>query len=140
MELSTYLHYDGSCQEAFNLYKEVLGGKITFMLSYRDTPAADMVPEEWKDKVTHARLEIGDKVLLGCDSPPEYQAKPQGFAVTLFVDTPAEVERIYNALAAGGQVRMPLEKTFFAERFGMLTDRYGIPWMVGCMARDPRQA
>lgn len=132
MQLNPYLHFPGTCEEAFKFYQGVLGGEIVAMMGHRGTPAESMASEDWKDKIMHARLVVGDKVLMGSDSPPQYFTKPQGFYVSCFVDTPAEAERIYKALVDGGEVRMPLESTFFAERFGMLVDRYNIPWMVGC--------
>lgn len=134
MQLSSYLHFNGTCEEAFTLYHKVLGGEIAMMFKYEGSPAASMVPAEWKDKVLHVTLRIGDKQLLGSDSPPEYFKQPQGMAVCISVDSPAEVDRIFNAFAEGGQVGMPVEKTFFAESFGMVTDRYGIPWMIICPA------
>ena len=136
-QLSTYLHFGGNCEEAFKYYQKILGGDITMMLPYQGTPAEGEVPGDWKGKIIHANLQLGDKQILGCDSPPQYFSQPQGFSMTLFVDTPAEVDRIFNGLADGGRVRMPLDKTFFAERFGMLTDRFGIPWMVGCNPTAP---
>ena len=80
----------------------------------------------------HARLVVGDRVLMGSDVPPDHHDKPQGFSVSLGIDTPAEAERIFRALAEGGTVQMPLQETFWALRFGTLVDRFGIPWMVNC--------
>ena len=134
MQLSSYLHFNGTCEDAFKLYQKVLGGEIAMMFKYSGSPAESMVPANWKDKVLHVTLQIGDKELLGSDSPPEFFKHPQGMAVCISVDTPAEVDRIFNGLVDGGQATMPLEKTFFAERFGMLTDRFGIPWMIICPA------
>jgi PhnB protein len=92
----------------------------------------EQVPAEWRDKIMHARLIVGDKVLMGSDAPPEHYEGTKGFSVSLGVDSMAEAERMFRALAENGTVRMPLQKTFWAEGFGMLVDRFGIPWMVNC--------
>jgi PhnB protein len=132
MELSPYLMFDGQCEKAFSFYAKVLDGEVVAMLPHRGTPAADHVPEEWLDKILHARLEVGGQVIMASDAPPAYRQAPQGFAVSLSVQSPEETERIFNALAENGTVTMPLESTFFSARFGMLTDQYGIPWMINC--------
>jgi PhnB protein len=132
MLLNPYLTFDGSCEEAFTLYAKLLGGKIEAMIPHADTPAAENVPPEWQSKIIHARLVVGDKMLMGSDAPPERYQPMKGFAVTVGVDTPAEAERIFAALAEKGTVQVPMEPTFFAERFGMLADRYGTPWMILC--------
>ena len=90
------------------------------------------MPVEWRNKIIHARLIVGDKLLMASDAPPDRFDQPKGFSVTVGVDTAAEAERIYNAFAEGGTVRMPMDETFFAERFGMVTDRFGTPWMILC--------
>jgi PhnB protein len=132
MQLNPYIFFNGQCEAAFKLYAEVLGGKIVAMMHHAGTPAENQVPPEWRDKVIHARLTVGDKVLMGSDAPPGHFQQPQGFSVNIHVDEPAEAERIFHALAENGTVRMPLQKTFWAIRFGMLVDRFGIPWMVNC--------
>ena len=132
MQLNPYLMFDGRCQEAFSFYAKVLGGEIVAMLPHRGTPAADHVPEEWLDKILHARLEVGGQVLMASDAPPASGQAPQGFSVSLGVDSPEEAERIFGALAENGTVTLPIGPTFFAGRFGMLTDEYGIPWMITC--------
>lgn len=132
MQLSTHVHFDGRCEEAFNLYKEILGGEIQAMITHEGTPAENQVPPEWRKKIIHARLVIGDQVLLGCDTPPSHYQKPQGFSTSIDVKDPAEAERIFHRLAENGAVRMPIQETFWAIRFGMLVDRFGIPWMVNC--------
>lgn len=135
MQLNPYLFFKGECEAAFKFYAKLLGGKIEAMLTHEGTPAADHVPAEWRKKVMHARLTIGDKVLMGSDPPPDRFNPPQGFSVTLSVEDPAEAERIFNGLAEKGTVRMPMEETFFAARFGMVVDRFGIPWMINCEKR-----
>ena len=132
MQLNPYLHFNGRCEEAFKLYEKVLGGKIEVMLPHEGTPAAGHVPPEWKKKIMHARLNIGDQVLMASDAPPGHYHQPQGFTVSISIKDPAEAERIFKALADKGKITMPLDKTFWAQRFGMLVDQFGIPWMVNC--------
>jgi PhnB protein len=132
MQVNTYLFFDGSCGPAFKFYEQCFGGKIEMMMTYGESPTPDQTPPGWRDKIMHVRLAVGNGILMGSDAPPErYQAK-QGFSVSLSVDTPAEADRVFNALAESGTVRMPLEKTFWATRFGMVVDRFGVPWMVNC--------
>ena len=132
MKVETYLFFDGDCEAAFNFYERALGGKIETMMTHEGTPAEGEVPPEWRKKIIHARLAVGSQVLMGSDAPPGHFEKPQGFSLSLRVDTPAEAERLFEVLAEQGEVRMPLEQTFWAVRFGMLVDRFGIPWMVNC--------
>lgn len=132
MKVAPYLFFDGRCEAAFRFYAECLGAEITAMMLHRGSPAEGHVPAEWLDKIMHARLELGDLVLMASDAPPGRQSQPGGFAVALSVAEPAEAERIFRALVEGGTVRMPMEETFWALRFGMLVDRFGIPWMVSC--------
>lgn len=130
MKLVTYLHFDGRCREAFQFYAQCLGGRIEAMLTHGETPMAAHVPVGWHDKIGHARLVLGDQVLMGGDSPPAYQRPMQGFSVHLAVDDGAEAQRIFGAFGEGGHVVMPMEETFWASHFGMVVDRFGTPWMV----------
>jgi PhnB protein len=133
MQMNPYLTFKGQCETAFKFYEKVLGGKIVAMMPHEGTPAADHVPAEWRGKIMHARLVLDDdRVLMGSDAPPGMQEEMKGFSVTLGVDKPAEAERIFHALAEDGTVRMPIQETFWATRFGMLTDRFGTPWMINC--------
>lgn len=132
MKMNTYLMFNGNCEAAFKFYEHCLGGKIVNMLTHRDAPSAEHVPAEWHDKVMHVCLDLGDRLLMGSDSPPDCFEKPQGFYVQLSIDDPTEAERIFQTLAENGTVKMPFEATFWAYRFGMLVDRFGTPWMVNC--------
>lgn len=132
MQVHPYLNFDGQCEEAFTFYAECLGGTIEAMLNHGDSPMAEHVPPEHHAKILHARLAVGNTVLLGSDSPADNHTTPQGIYVSLNVDTAADAERIFAALAENGQVQMPLAKTFWAERFGLVVDRFGIPWMLNC--------
>ena len=93
---------------------------------------ADQVPAEWRQQILHARLTVGDEVLMGSDAPPERYKQPQGISVSLNTKDTSEAERIFHALAENGTVQMPLQETFWAVRFGMLVDRFGTPWMINC--------
>jgi PhnB protein len=132
MKLNPYLFFNGQCEAAFKFYEKCLGGKIEAMLTHEGTPAEQHVPPEWRKKILHARLTVGDQALMGSDAPPDRHEKPQGFSVSLNVDDPRDAERIFHALAENGKVQMPLEQTFWAIRFGMCVDRFGIPWMINC--------
>jgi PhnB protein len=132
MQLTPYLNFNGQCKAAFQFYEQCLGGKIVAMFTYGETPAAEHVTPESRDRIIHARLLVGEAVLMGSDSPPEYFEEMKGMSVSLQIDDPAEAERIFHALADGGSVRMPIEETFWAARFGMLVDRFGTPWMINC--------
>ena len=132
MQLNPYLFFNGQCEAAFKFYAQVLGGKIDGMLTHAGTPAEQQVPAEWRDKIMHARLIVGDQVLMASDAPPDHYEKPTGFSVSIQIKDKAEAERIFNALAEGGKVQMPFGQTFWAAGFGMCADRFGIPWMVNC--------
>jgi PhnB protein len=132
MKFNCYLLFDGNCEEAFNFYQKTLGGEIKTMMKHEGTPAAKGVPVEWLDKILHACLEVGDTLLMASDAPPGRFLKPQGFSVNIAVKSVAEAERVYRALAEGGAEIMPIQQTFWSARFGMCTDRFGIPWMVNC--------
>jgi PhnB protein len=137
MELNPYLTFDGRCEEAFRFYAGCLGGEIVAMLTHEGSPMASRMAPDWLGKIMHARLKIGDKLLMGSDAPPEHFSKTAGMSVTITVGDPAEAERIFTGLSEGGTVRMPLQQTFWAARFGMLTDRFGIPWMINAEAAPP---
>jgi PhnB protein len=131
MEMAPYLFFSGNCKEAFDFYQKALGGKVD-IFTFGQGPEQKDIPAGMKDQVMHARLGAGNVVVMGADCPPAHYAKPQGFSVSLSSEDPAEVERIFNALAEGGQVQMPLGKTFWSAKFGMFQDKFGIGWMVNC--------
>lgn len=130
--MNPYLLFNGDCEAAIRFYEKSLGGKVEAMFTHEGTPMEKMVPAEWRKKIIHARLALGDKVLMASDCPPDRYVKPQGFSVNLNCKTPAEAERVFSALAENGAVQMPLQQTFWAARFGMVTDRFGTPWMINC--------
>jgi PhnB protein len=130
--MNTHLSFDGRCEAAFKFYEKCLGGKIQFMMRHAGTPVEEHVPAEWREKMLHARIAIGGAELMGADAPPGRYEKPSGFSVALHIDDTAEAERVFSDLSAGGTVQMPLQETFWAARFGMLVDQFGIPWMINC--------
>jgi PhnB protein len=130
MDINIYLHFDGNCEEAFQFYEKVLGAKIQTLMRFEGSPAAGEVPAELANKVLHARLTIGDKIIMGSDAPPGRYSKPGGFSINIGSTDVSEAERIFNAMAEGGQVHMPFAETFWAKRFGMFVDKFSIPWMV----------
>jgi PhnB protein len=132
MQLNPYLNFSGQCEEAFKLYESVLGGQILATMTYGETPMKDHTPPEFHGKIAHMRMTVGGTLLMGSDSPPDRFEPMRGITVALGIDEPAEAERVFHALADGGTVTMPIQETFWARRFGMLTDRFGTPWMVNC--------
>ena len=132
MDLSTYLYFDGECETAFKFYEKALNARIVMMLKYDEAPSDQPVSPGTENRVMHARLVYGGRFLMGSDTPAGKFQKPQGFSVAVGVDTPAEAERVYAALAEGGKSSYPLAETFFAHRFGMLEDRFGIAWLINC--------
>jgi PhnB protein len=132
VQLNPYLVFNGECEAAFKFYAECLGGEIEAMMPHRGTPVEQHVAAEARDKILHARLKVGDEVLMGSDALSGRYEEPKGFSVSLQLENPADAERIFRALAEKGTIRMPLEKTFWAQRFGMLVDRFGMRWMVNC--------
>ena len=132
MQMNPYLAFNGQCEAAFKFYEKCLGGKIVMMITNGGSPMADQVPADRRDKILHARLMVGDEVLMGSDAPPERYEQAKGFSVTIGVDDPGDAERIFRDLSQNGTVQMPIQKTFWAVRFGILVDQFGIPWMINC--------
>lgn len=134
MNASAYLQFDGQCEEAFAFYAKTFGGEVVALLRWSEMPGdampAGSVSPELARKVMHSEIRIGATTLMGADPPAGHYSKPAGVGVTLSVESDADAERIFKALCAGGSVGMPIGETFFAHRFGMVTDRYGIPWMI----------
>jgi PhnB protein len=126
------LSFDGQCEAAFRFYERCLNGKIAFMLRWGESPMANDAPAEWRSKILHATLVIGDTALTGSDALPGSYESPRGFSVLLSLRDRGEAERLFRALAENGAVRMPLQETFWAHRFGVVTDQFGIPWDINC--------
>jgi len=133
MRVIPYLSFDGRCREAFEFYARTLGGEIKDMISHGETPAGEHVPKEWQDKIINAYLVADGAEIMGADTPPNMgEARMQGFSVSIQIDDEARAAKIFEAFAADGTVLMPFDATFWAKKFGMVTDRYGTPWMINC--------
>ena len=130
MKLYTYVNYGGNCRQAFEFYQQHLGGKITMLTTHGEQPDASKVPAGWKEAVLHARLDLGDSVLMGADIPPDRFQPMRSAYLTLIIDSVEESERIYELLTYRGEIFMKMEQTFFAKRFAMLRDRFGTSWML----------
>ena len=133
MPIQPYLFFDGRCEEAIEFYRDALGAKVTMLMRYKDSPEPPqpgMVPPGSENKVMHASLSIGDATVLASDGHCLGKPHFEGFSLTLTVSNDAEAERLFASLGNGGQVQMPLTKTFFSSRFGMVADRFGVPWMI----------
>lgn len=134
-----YLFFGGRCEEALAFYQEALGAKVDALMRFKDSPepAGCGGPPVPGEKIMHANLRIGDTTIMASDGCCDAKQTFQGFALSLAVATEAEADQRFNALARGGQVQMPMDKTFFARRFGMVTDRFGVCWMVIVPAEEP---
>lgn len=128
--INPYLNFPGTCKQAVEHYAKVLGGTIEMMQTNGESPMKDQMPPERHNDVIHARLRIGDDVIMASDAPPQYFEKQQGLWVSFQADSVEHGEKIWAGLAEGGEVRMPFAETFWAPRFGMVIDRFGTPWMV----------
>jgi len=136
MQMNPYLSFKGDCEAAFKFYERCLGAQPGAIFPYSGTPLADQVPADWSEKVMHGSVTIGGQVLMGADVAPDKYEKPKGFSLSLQIESTAKAERIFQDLAKDGQVLMPLEKTFWAERFGVVVDRFGITWLINCEGSD----
>ena len=136
MQINPYLSFRGDCEAAFRFYEQCLGGRVGAIFRYRGSPLAGDVPDDWADKVMHGSLAVGSLVLMGGDVAPDRYEAPKGFSLSIQIKSTADAERIFRDLARDGHVVMPLEPTFWAARFGMVVDRFGIPWLINCEAPD----
>lgn len=133
MQVQSYLFFDGRCEEAIEFYRKALGAEVEMLMRFKDCPQpppAGTFPPGSENKVMHASLRIGDTKVLASDSRCTGQPSFQGFGMALTAANEAEADRVFTALAEGGEVQMPLGKTFFSPRFGMVADRFGVTWMV----------
>lgn len=132
LDASVSLSFNGDCEAAFKVYERLLGAKAEFVITWGASPLADDVPRDWHGKMLLARLRARNMTLLGGDIPPASYRPPTGITLCLSADDEAEAERLFAALAEGGAVQMALQPTFFATRYGVLVDRFGIPWEIRC--------
>lgn len=137
MQVEPYLFFNGRCEEALDFYRSALGAEVTSLMRYKDSPEPmepGMVPPGSEDKVMHANLRIGETQIMASDGDCAGQPDFRGFSLTITVPDAADADRMFAALADGGQVQMPLARTFWSPRFGMLVDRFGLGWMVNVAA------
>jgi PhnB protein len=136
MQVNPYLTFSGTCEAAFKFYAQCLGGRLGAIFRYAGTPLADQVPADWQDKVMHGSLTLGELVLMGADVAPDRYEAPKGVSLSIQIKNTTDAERIFRELGGDGRIVLALEKTFWADRFGMVVDRYGIPWLINCEGVD----
>ena len=132
MSFSCHLPFNGNCEEAMQFYADTFGATVRFKLTWGDSPLCDQVGEELRDKIMHMSLKLGETEIMGSDVPPQRYGELHGVDVSVAFDDLAKAREVFHALADGGTVLMPFEESFWAKGFGMVTDRYHIPWMVNC--------
>jgi PhnB protein len=135
--IQPYLFFNGSCEQAIEFYRKALGAEVEMMMRFKESPEPPppgAVPRGFENKIMHASFRIGQTTVMASDGDSADKASFEGFSLSLSVPTEAEADRVFNALVDGGQVKLPLTKTFFSPRFGMLEDRFGIGWMISVAA------
>ena len=130
MPVQPYLFFNGRCEEAIEFYKKALGAEVMMLMRFKQAPDPNMIQPGNAEKIMHARLRVGDAIVLVSDGMCSGEQKFDGFSLTLSVSTVEEADRRFNALADGGQVRMPLTQTFFSPCFGVVADKFGVGWMI----------
>ena len=135
MKVEPHLQFKGNCREAFSYYVDTLGAEILNILSYGESPASQQVSHEMQDWVVHATLRLGNLQIAGADIP-DYNESPSGFQLLIQLETPDRAKEIFNSLADGGRVVMPLQETFWSPCYGMVSDRFGVPWEVNCAPNE----
>lgn len=139
MRMNPYLSFNGDCEAAFTFYEQHLDARRGSIFRYGGSPMAGDVPADWSDKVMHGSITVCGQELMGGDVAPDRYEAPKGFSLSLQIDRTSEAERVFQALAEGGTVVVPLEQTFWAARFGMIVDRFGIPWLINCETSEPSE-
>ena len=130
MQVQPYLFFEGRCDEALEFYKKALGAKVDMLMRFKEAPDQSMVTPQSRDEVMHAAVHVGNTQILMSDGRCQGAANFGGFSLAVSAGTEAEADQMFNALADGGQVRMPMAKTFFSPRFGMVADKFGVGWMI----------
>jgi len=134
MRLSFHIHFNGNCQEAFELYEVLLDGKIGTMLPFGKSPAAANVPEDWQSKIVHANIQIFGVEISGDDIPPDQYEAPKGFYVLLAFENEGKTSAAFEELSKDGKIIFPLQKTFWSPCYGIVVDRFGVPWKLNSVA------
>ena len=141
MQMHPYVSFNGDCEAAFAFYERSLGGQLGPLFRYAGSPMAGVETVDWSNKVMHASITIGNQLLQGADVPPGQYEPPKGFSLSLQMKSTDEAERIFRDLAERGRVVLPLEQTFWADRFGIVVDQFGVPWLINCEgSSQPQQA
>jgi PhnB protein len=131
MKIEPYIFFGGRCAEAMAFYQKHLGGAELCVMTYRGSPAEEGTPPDWLDKAMHASIKVGNQLIMGSDGMPGDKPEPvRSLSLTISVDSDEEARRLFDALSQGGQVTQELQQTFFASSFGMLTDQFGVAWMI----------
>ena len=130
MHVQPYLFFDGRCDEALDFYKKAIGADVKMLMRWKDSPDKSMCTQDNADKVMHSQFQIGETTVMASDGRNQGQPKFDGFALSIIAKTESEADKIFGALGDGGQVTMPMSKTFFSPRFGMLADKFGVHWMI----------
>lgn len=139
MVVQPYLHFYGRCEEALAFYEQALGAEVTFKMRHKEAPGDHAVEGEAGERIMHASFKVGQTTLMATDGAPDEAAKPtySGFSISISLDSVEKGAKIFDALAQGGQVRFPWQSTFWAKGFGMVTDKFGVPWMVNVENKEP---
>ena len=132
MQMNPYLFFDGQCKAAFDFYAQCFEGSLQFSMKYGDSPECEGLDAAARERIMHTTLRMGESLLMGSDCPPGRYEKPQGISIALDYATPEKAEQVFAQLSDQGQVHMQMAQTFWATKFGMATDRFGISWMVSC--------
>ena len=132
MKINSHLTFNGNCREAFEFYESLLGGSLT-MTSFGESPAANHVPEDWKNRIVHATLSLDESEIAGADVPPAEYKKPEGFYLLIEPEDPKKAEFLFSALSADGQIKIPLQEMFWSVCYGSLIDKFGTPWEISCV-------
>lgn len=132
MDISPYLDFGGDCEAAFAFYAQCFGGTLGPIFRYAATPLADQVPADWQQKVMHASVKLGNQIVMGADAGPNRYEPPKGFSLSVQLTDTADAERVFHQLARKGKIHTPLERTFWAARFGVVVDQFGITWLINC--------
>jgi PhnB protein len=141
MQVNPYLYFKGNCEEALGFYERALGAKVLVKMKHSEAPVDTTNGDPaWADKILHARMEVGGTAVMASDTPPQHYHEPAGFSLSVSTKDPAEADQIFAALSEGGTVSMPIQETFWAQRFGRLKDKYGTNWMVNCEKPMPQGA
>lgn len=130
MQIQPYLFFDGRCEEAVEFYKKAVGAKVDMLMRFKQAPDQSMISPGSAEKVMHGSIKIGNSTVLVSDGRNTGKPNFQGFSLTIYAKDGAEADKLFGALGEGGEVRMPMDKTFFARRFGMLADKFGVGWMI----------